>query len=558
MTGRRPAPAERPRERPATAAGAGMRDFVIFFTGGAILALQLVASRVMTPYFGVSLYIWASILATTLLFLAIGYAVGGRATARRNRETIAYCFHMAPGLSSLWIVAACLVYPAAFRPLAIWDLILGSFAAGLILLSFPLFALSALNPILVALTPAKADAHGQRTDGGAGRVFFVSTMGSVTGVIVAAFVLIPNFTNYTSLLLLAGSLGAVGLAGLASAAELDRARKARTGAVAAAGAAGALALAAAGVVTTEVAAPRTADGLWRLVGAEPSSFGTIKVYDVEIAASPGLDRRILLVDGIVHNTMDRNGVSLSVFTHALELLGLAAVPGARRALVLGQAAGIVPMRLAQREIEVDIVDINPKMGKVAEAHFGFKPDRFRAFTEDARTFVARCRAEYDLVLVDLFQGDGVPEHLVTREFLRDVRSCLLPGGAVVMNTFFDVGHFKPQRRLLATIAEVFREVAFYADGQPPGTTSSNGYLVASARGKIDIGPVDTRSVPPQLMGRFAVALDTTQVYHARSPLLRYAAPLTDSDNSWGQLSIGFQIAYRRSVLRTFPAGSFVN
>jgi hypothetical protein len=51
---------------------------VIFISGGAILALELLASRIMTPYFGVSLYIWTGILAITLVSLALGYWAGGR------------------------------------------------------------------------------------------------------------------------------------------------------------------------------------------------------------------------------------------------------------------------------------------------------------------------------------------------------------------------------------------------------------------------------------------------------------------------------------------------
>ena len=54
-----------------------MDRFAIFVTGAAILALQLLASRIMAPFFGVSLYIWTGILSITLLCLASGYYVGG-------------------------------------------------------------------------------------------------------------------------------------------------------------------------------------------------------------------------------------------------------------------------------------------------------------------------------------------------------------------------------------------------------------------------------------------------------------------------------------------------
>src|SRR3990172_4914213 len=105
---------------------------IIFITGAAILALELLASRIMTPYFGVSLYIWTGILSITLVSLALGYWAGGRfAGAARTGavERLIGLYALLPALAALSIVAACLVYPYAFLPLAGWSLILGSFAA---------------------------------------------------------------------------------------------------------------------------------------------------------------------------------------------------------------------------------------------------------------------------------------------------------------------------------------------------------------------------------------------------------------------------------------------
>ena len=63
-------------------------EFLIFFTGAATLSLEVLASRIMTPYFGVSLYIWAGILAITLIFLATGYYLGGRLTIGRRPQSL--------------------------------------------------------------------------------------------------------------------------------------------------------------------------------------------------------------------------------------------------------------------------------------------------------------------------------------------------------------------------------------------------------------------------------------------------------------------------------------
>src|SRR3954467_11089429 len=103
-----------------------MLHAIIFITGAAILALELLASRILTPYFGVSLYIWSGILSITLVSLAAGYWRGGVLAAGRSNhapppEKLAYLFARMPALAALAIVAACLIYPYLFHRLAQFD-----------------------------------------------------------------------------------------------------------------------------------------------------------------------------------------------------------------------------------------------------------------------------------------------------------------------------------------------------------------------------------------------------------------------------------------------------
>src|SRR5688500_1064332 len=144
----------------------------LFISGGAILALELLASRIMTPYFGVSLYIWTGILSITLVALALGYWLGGRLAAtrdfgQRGAPQLYRLFALMPTIAAAGIVVACFVYPHAFSPLAGASLVFGSFAAGLVLLFVPLVAASAMNPLLVAIALRRGRA-GQAADAGAG------------------------------------------------------------------------------------------------------------------------------------------------------------------------------------------------------------------------------------------------------------------------------------------------------------------------------------------------------------------------------------------------------
>ena len=122
----------------------------------------------------------------------------------RARPCCAAC--VAPAVASLCIFAACLVYPVLFASLAGWNLVSGAFVACMILLAAPLVATSAMNPLLVAI---QKSGDGQSGDSGSGQVFFVSTVGSVAGVLVTAFGLIPYVSNYDAVLIIAAALAAL-------------------------------------------------------------------------------------------------------------------------------------------------------------------------------------------------------------------------------------------------------------------------------------------------------------------------------------------------------------
>jgi len=91
---------------------------ILFLSGASVLALELLASRIMTPYFGVSLYIWTGILSMTLIALALGYWAGGLLSASRraagNVARLSVLFGLLPAIASLAVAAACLVYPWLF------------------------------------------------------------------------------------------------------------------------------------------------------------------------------------------------------------------------------------------------------------------------------------------------------------------------------------------------------------------------------------------------------------------------------------------------------------
>ena len=528
---------------------------ILFLSGASVLALELLASRIMTPYFGVSLYIWTGILSITLIALALGYWAGGRFAAGRRAGNVArltLLFGLMPAAASFAIAAACLAYPWLFPKLAGADLVLGAFLACLVLLFVPLAAASAMNPLLVAILLTRGGAR--PGDAGAGKVFFVSTLGSVAGVLATGFVLIHYLTNFSATLAVALLLA---LLSLASAARppVPLAGRARLGL------AGAAATLVAGIMLwqadayTERMWPAIYGGrVWRLEASHRSLFGTVKILRSD-ADDSGRYARIYFQDGLVQNTVASDGRSLSFYTYALEALAYTYRPRVKTALVLGLGAGVVPMRLAGRGVEVETVEIDPASLAAATRYFGFDPARVRVHLADARTQLKRCHRGHDLVVIDLFHGDGTPDYLVTRDFFSDLKRCLLPDGIAVFNTFADLEHPVAYAHLLATLREELPHMVLYRPDWP-GLAHVNSFIVASTRPLpapqqilLDYEPLQHTSALDTMLAR-PMTLDLG--------LLRDGEIVTDARNR-ALLDIAEgQIAYRRAVVRSLPAAFLVN
>ena len=451
----------------------GRYEALIFFTGAVTLSLEVLASRIMTPYFGVSLYIWAGILSITLVFLALGYHFGGRISRGRPQAALQMLLLIAPVIAALSLVLAALIYPLLFPPLSGLNLILASFLGGIILLAVPLVVLSAMNPLLIALARDECAAG----DGGAGRVFFISTIGSVAGVVLTAFVMIPNLSNWGSVVWL-GLLLCLTTGGLTlGTGELPRRHRWRLLLLCMAVALLGGVLLAGQRAYFKALAHTTAVGRQYVVLAEyPSVFGNIKVVARQDDSGEEQPDILYLQDGIVQNHVSGAGDGLDHTSDLLRLIETYA-PQAGEALVLGLGAGIIPQALKQQGWRVTVVEINHRSLQAAREFFGFNPTGMEIIEADARTLVRRRAQAFDLAVVDLFQGDGTPDYLLTLEFFRDLRTCLRPSGLVVMNAFFDPLNDAAYQRLLATLAGAFTNLL---ESRPSSVDPvENAYILAA-------------------------------------------------------------------------------
>ena len=379
----------------------------LFLTGAVTLVLEIVGTRVISPFYGSSLYCWSALITVTLISLAAGYSLGGRYADR------------SPSLTqfarlSCYAGAACALVPLLRNPVlkttAGLGIQLGALTSATVLIAPTLILLSTLGPLAIRLTTLGLESMGRRV----GDVYTVSTLGSVTGAVLAGFVLIPHLGishilyGISVLLLL---IGAVGLSLSTKSLPL-----------------GPL------VAATGLACwgfwPKVVPQTNLLVNTE-SAYGQIKVIDYD--TDPKDVKRYLLVNGTSQSVARADGESDSQYMHAAEWAALLR-PQAKRALVIGLGAGLLPSALERvYRLTTDAVDIDPEILRMARTYFSYRPVG-EAAVEDGRTYLERQPAgRYGIIFIDAFGTESPPYHLFTREAFETVRGRLEPGGILAVN-----------------------------------------------------------------------------------------------------------------------------
>ena len=530
---------------------------IIFFTGAVVLSLELLASRILTPFFGVSLYIWTSILSVTLVFLAIGYQFGGWITSKIDSKYYEELFIFIPFVSSVFILLSTITYPILLPKLINLDLLVGSFIGSFILLSIPLVLMSALNPILISIIKNKND---QSSDSKSGFVLFISTIGSVFGVIFTALVLIPNFTNFSAfilnaLFLIVYSLFVYLFIGYDFFKKLKK-----------------LFLFLNVILflcllaiyyfkenyLNHFTSTKDKQGNTYIIKHENLSYyGNLKVVGIKRYNKNNISFYKLFQNGTTQNTIDINGNSLSTYTHILNALSHYSEKG--DTLILGFGGGIVPKELSKRNFNIDVVEINPATLNIAERFFKYKKNNTNFFFEDARIFVKKCKKKYDLIIVDLFFEDGSPEHLITVEFYKDLKNCLKDEGILISNSIADFSDNLTLNTILSTFNAVFKNIYYFYDKiyvDQAILKTTNLYILASNKKgykKIDI---KLENVPNNMLPKILHTLNNINKFKKEN--FNKENVLFDENNRYSKIFSKSLASYRKLISNVTPSRILMN
>src|ERR671910_1357282 len=464
----------------------------VFLAGGALLGLEIAASRVLATSFGNSLYVWGALIGIVLAGLSTGYWVGG-AIADRHPTSRLLVAMLASAAVAVALIP--LVDDAVVEAVLAWD---PGPRVDPLLCALALFApmsvlLSAVGPIAVRLQAHRVDTAGRT----AGRTFAVSTAGSIAGTFATAFWLIPELGTDQVL-----ASAAVALM-LAAAAVALVERLVLAGVVALA-----LAVASIGAVvslapeqggTVSASQLRNWSPVYRQQQDEDrsgsledtqSGYEVLRLKDSQyhrIAVVEDADSRYLRFDSSFQSGMYIDDPFRTRFEYSDYLqLPLAYGPDTRRILYIGLGGGSAPKRTWRDfpATSIDAVELDPEVVDVAYEYFELPRDpRLRVEVEDGRRFLAANEGPWDAIVIDAFYSDSIPFHLATREFLELVRSRVAPGGTVSTNIIGAVrgSNSRLFRSMLRTYRAVFPTVAIHpvlAAGQRDLEAIRNVILVA--------------------------------------------------------------------------------
>ena len=432
-----------------------------FLTGAIVMSFEMLGSRYLAPYFGAGIYTWASLISTVLAALCVGYFLGGALADR----------HPSPLVLGTTVAAASLyllVLPAFADPLlqffvsAIDDIKLGSLAAALAIIFFPVTFLGMYSPFAIRLMLRSRQSSGVVS----GTVYGVSTAGSILGTLGTTFFLIPLIGSRAITIAL-GMLGLGAAVLVAAVASSGRWRRSQLGALAALLVAHALLLPGPAARAEDLFNPDVRAAMLKrkngLITHVETVYNDIFVSKDESVLKMAFQWKGWRFPESQINLADPDDLPMA---YARTMTIAAVYPrDIKRVLMLGLGGGAIPAYLARfiPAATIDIVELDPGVIDVARTYFGIREtSAAHLYESDARVFLNRHSEPYDLILVDAFTGSYIPFHLMTKEFYRLVRDRLAPHGVAAFNILPAVKLFDSNVR---TLKVAFDNVDFYHSGE---------------------------------------------------------------------------------------------
>lgn len=422
------------------------------------MILEILATRLLSVYFGNTIFTVSSVISIILLALSLGYFAGGRLADKKARESLFYALILISGYAVLAVHLLNLyIIPALSRSLSMRE---GPMIVTFLLFFFPALLLGMLSPIVVVLqNKRKKEGIGKTS----GDVFFWSTLGSIAGSLLCGYFLVPNFGIDRVLVGVGVFLIAISVFGLWNHKHHR--------------------FAAGLFVFTLLFLPlifvifgflKNHINPGNIVYSKDGVYGKIVVYD---GYYYGLKTRFLRQD-----LDESSAMFIGYPNHVYEYTKYYSLyklqnPAIKNALTIGGGAYTVPKSLLtdSPEVIVDVAEIEPELFKIVQKYFKV-PDDKRLINNvvDGRRFLNESDKKYGLIFSDAYNF-SMPTHLTTLEFLRLSKDKLTSDGIFIMNIIGSTADTYPSYALsqMRTFKTAFPHSMFFAVDFPQSDRKQN-------------------------------------------------------------------------------------
>ena len=447
-------------------------ELVAFITGSLVMILELTGSRVLSPYFGNSIYIWTGLIGIILGFISLGYYYGGlMADKSANPKLLATLLFYA-SVFTFFIALIKEPFLSFISQVTNGDIRFGSALAIIILFGPVSFLLGSITPIIAKLRLNNLKSLGQD----AGRIYSFSTLGSIFGTFLSGYFLIPNIGNtqtiyFTALSLLLTSIWINN--------SLSKSQKT--------------------IIATLV-----------LLFILNTRYGYLKINtiaDIDTIYNRVLIRqyenqnkkiRTLTIDNSgVQSAIDINKPNKLITDYLVEFANITKkIDRPQNSLLIGGAGFVFPRFYINNNLgkNIDTVEIDPEMQKIAKKYFLFEAsDNIKIITDDARNYPKYANKKYDLIYLDAFSSIVPPYHLTTKEYLQSLSRLLTPKGVLITNLISSTTGKNSQFLTwqASTLKTVFPYVSIYKIELNKSASKSQNIILIASNNKDQISEVES-------------------------------------------------------------------
>ena len=430
----------------------------VTLTGMAVLIIEISATRILTPYFGNSIFTFSSVISTILAALSLGYYFGGRLSDQKPSEGLFFCLIIISGFTVLLLqlLNATLIPEVAFR----LSLIDGPLIVSVMLFLLPAIFLGMLSPFAIKLVHARQAVDG--VGNAAGLVFFWSTLGSIVGSLSAGFLLIPRWGTDTIIIGVGTGLILLGGTGV-----LIFSNKSKSIAIV---------LILLGLATGATLSQLNIEEGQGVIYVAPGLYEKIVIRDIKYQ---GRSARVLLQDRNINSGMYLDDGRMTFdYTKYFDLYRLFK-PELDRALAIGGGAYSVPKAILRDSPKalIDVAEIEPSLHGLAIDYFGLpNSTRLSNHVLDGRRFLHDSQHKYDLIFLDVYRAfASVPMQFTTQEFFNLVGKRLSDDGVFIANYYGSLAvDIRPViYSVLKTMRSVFPQVYLIATVNPESEELQN-------------------------------------------------------------------------------------